>query len=109
MAARTNIIIDQGSDFEVTINLKDLDDQTIDLTGYTARAQMRKSYSSLRAYDFTTLVDTDEGYVVLSMPASLTDSIPAGRYLYDCELTSSSNVRTRLVQGIATITPQVTR
>ena len=32
-----------------------------------------------------------------------------GRYVYDVELTNSSNTRSRLVEGIATITPEVTR
>jgi hypothetical protein len=33
----------------------------------------------------------------------------AGRYVYDVEIISAANVISRLVEGIATVTPEVTR
>jgi hypothetical protein len=43
------------------------------------------------------------------MNAVTSANVTPGRYVYDCELTSSSNVVSRLVEGIVTVTPQVTR
>jgi hypothetical protein len=40
---------------------------------------------------------------------TVTNAIEAGRYVYDVELTSSGDKTTRLVEGIATVTPQVTK
>ena len=42
MAALSNIYIDQGSDFTTTISLTDSNGDVLNLTGYTALAQIRK-------------------------------------------------------------------
>lgn len=109
MAIRGNIVIDQGSDYEFKVNVENINNVPADLTGYTAAAQMRKYYTSSRAYDFDTQVDANNGIVILAMSANTTNTITPGRYLYDCELTSADGVITRLIEGIVTITPQVTR
>lgn len=109
MAIKSNIVIDQGSDFEVTINVKDANNNLTILTGYTGAAQMRKHYTSLTSYAFGVNVTANTGEVTLSMPANTSNYISPGRYVYDCELTSSSNTKTRIVEGIVTVTPQVTR
>lgn len=110
MAIKANLIIDQGASFESSFNVTDDDDATINLTGFTGAAQMRKHYTSVSYYTFNVAIDAVLGIVTLSMDANTTNTIPAGRYVYDCELTdTTSNVRSRLVEGIVTVTPQVTR
>lgn len=109
MAIKGNLVIDQGASFETNINVTDDDGIIVDLTGYTGVAQMRKHYTSLQYYSFTVTIDAPNGIVSLSMDSNTTNTIAAGRYVYDCELTSSNNVRSRLVEGIVTVTPQVTR
>lgn len=109
MAIKANLIIDQGANFETSINVTDDYDNAVDLTGYTGAAQMRKHYTSITYYTFNVAIDAISGVVTLSMDANTTNSIAAGRYVYDCELTDTSNVRSRLVEGIVTVTPQVTR
>ena len=109
MALKANLVIDQGTDFSTSINVTNDDGDVVDLTGYTAAAQMRKHYTSSNAYSFVTSVNEIQGIVTISMTANTTGSIAAGRYVYDCELTSNTNVITRLVEGIVTVTPQVTR
>jgi hypothetical protein len=47
--------------------------------------------------------------VALSMNAATTGSITAGRYVYDVESVDASGTVIRLVEGIVTVTPQVTR
>ena len=55
MAAVSNLYIDQGSDFSTTISLTDSNGDILVLTGYTAIAQIRKTYgSSTIAATFTT-------------------------------------------------------
>jgi hypothetical protein len=99
MAIKANIVIDQGSDFSTEISVTDDNGDPVNLTGYSAAAQMRKHYTSATAISF----------VALSMNAATSSNVTAGRYVYDCEITSSSNVVSRLVEGIVTVTPQVTR
>ena len=109
MAIKGNIIIDQGSTFSTTINVTDENDEIVNLTGYTGAAQMRKHYTSLNAHSFSVSISPLIGTVTLSMNATSTAVITPGRYAYDCELTASNGTKTRLVEGIATVTPEVTR
>lgn len=109
MAIKANIVIDQGTTFQTSINVTDVNDNAVNLTGYTAVAQMRKHYTSPTSYAFTTAISPIGGVVTLSMTANTTNNIVAGRYVYDCELTDSSGSVSRLVEGIVTVTPGVTR
>ena len=109
MAIKANLIVDQGADFVTSITVTDDNGEVIDLTGYTGAAQMRKHYTSVTYYSFTVDITANHGEVTLSLTANSSNNIPAGRYVYDCELTDSNGKKSRLVEGIVTITPQVTR
>lgn len=109
--ARANIIIDQGADFSTTITVRDTDGNIKDLSGHTGFGQIRKHYLSETAYDFEIVFQTpsSSGQVTLKMSRAETEKIEPGRYVYDVELTDQNDIRTRLVEGIVTVTPQVTR
>jgi hypothetical protein len=109
MAIKANLQIDQGADFSTEIDVLDDNGDVVNLTGYSGAAQMRKHYTSSTATNFTVAVNALAGTVTLSMNAVTSANVTPGRYVYDCELTSSSNVVSRLVEGIVTVTPQVTR
>lgn len=109
MAIKANLDIDQGSTFRTTINVTDENDDIVNLTGYTGVAQMRKHYTSSTSYSFTVSISPSIGTVTLSLTANATSNVVAGRYVYDCELTDTNGAVTRLIEGIATVTPQVTR
>jgi hypothetical protein len=108
MAAKVNIVIDQGATFNTTYTIHDAIDEPIDFTGFTANSQIRKAYSSSNSYVFDVAL-SNNGLVTLSMNAATTSSIVAGRYVYDVEVESLSGIRSRIVEGIITVTPQVTR
>ena len=109
MASKANIIIDQGATFSTDLNLTDEYGDPLDLSGYTANSQMRKWYtSSNAAATFTAAVNTETAVVTLSLTANQTSSIVSGRYVYDVEITNGNTV-SRIVEGIVTVTPQVTR
>jgi hypothetical protein len=109
MALKANMVIDQGASFSATVEVTDDNDDVINLTGYTANAQMRKHYTSLTAYSFSTSISPTTGVVTLSMNANTTNTISPGRYMYDCELTSDVGTIIRIIEGIVTVTPGVTR
>jgi hypothetical protein len=58
---------------------------------------------------FSTTVDGNNGIITLSLTANQTANMVGGRYVYDVELTDASNSISRIVEGIVTVTPQVTR
>lgn len=109
MAIKANIVIDQGADFSTSILLRDDSGNLLELDGYTVAAQMRKTYTSSTAVTFTATLETTTSEVILSLTNSETSALTPGRYVYDVELTTPSSTKTRLVQGIVTVTPEVTR
>jgi len=110
MATVANIFIDQGSDYSNIITVTASTGQALDLTGYTVASQMRKSYTSSTAYAFTaSLYVAAQGKVRIQLTAGQSEAIPPGRYLYDLEVTSSAGAKKRVVEGIVTVTPQITQ
>lgn len=109
MATKANIIIDQGTTFSTIINLTDDNGDPIDLTGYTGDSEMRKHYSSSNSTSFGVSLGGVDGTVVLTLSANQTSNLTPGRYVYDVEVTSGANVVSRIVEGIVTVTPEVTR
>jgi hypothetical protein len=108
MATKLNLFIDQGTDFSTTIEVEDEAGVPVNLSTYTGRAQMRKHYTS-NAYNTFTVAGYANGNIVISMNSSTTANISGGRYVWDLEVVSSGNVVSRIVEGIVTINPEVTR
>lgn len=109
MATKANLSIDQGATFETVLTLTDEDGNILDLSSSNAASQIRKSYSSSLAAQFSTSINVSAGEIILSLSANQTGNLVAGRYVYDVELTDSANSVTRIVEGIVTVNPQVTR
>ena len=109
MAIKANIIVDQGSTYSTSINLTDDEDNPLDLTNFTGAAQIRKSFTSTTAVSFNVTLGGANGTLTLALSANATANVTPGRYLYDVELTDSSNNITRVFEGIVTITPNITR
>lgn len=110
MAAFSEIVIEQGATFGSTLNVEDTYGNAINLYAYTANSQMRKSYYSSSATTITASVTgTANGEVTLSMTSSNTANLTPGRYVYDVIITSPTSVVTRVVEGIVTVLPSVTR
>lgn len=109
MAIKANLVIDQGSTFSATIDVIDASGQTFDLSSYVVTAQMRKNYASSSAVNFTAAQNGLLGQITLSLLHTATAALEPGRYLYDVEITSNAGAVTRVVEGIATVTPGITR
>ena len=110
MAALSNFYIDQGSDFSTTVSLTDSNGDVLNLTGYSALAQIRKTHGSTTiAGTFTTVLTADSGQLALSLTDTVTAAMDSGRYVYDVLLTDGSGDKTRVLEGQAILTPGVSR
>lgn len=109
MATKANLVIDQGTTYSTDINLTDENGDPLNLSGYSANSQIRKHYTSSNSIVFSTTINATSGVITLSLNANQTANIVSGRYVYDIELTDASNSISRIVEGIVTVTPQVTR
>lgn len=111
MAVVSNLYVDQGSDYTSIVTVISASGAPLDLTDFVAKSQMRKSYSSSQVFTFTTeIYDALTGRIKIYLNAEQSAAIPAGRWLYDVEITqASSGVKKRVVEGVVTVTPQITQ
>ena len=114
MAEQYSFVIDQGANWYLTITYKDSTGTAINLTGYTAAMQFRQTASSATAaLSLTTgagiTITGATGTIAIAATAAQTGDMAAAKYDYDLEITASSGVVTRLIQGVATVNAQVTR
>ena len=110
MAVYANLTVDQGSDFSSTITVEDVNGNITNLSGYTARAQVRRTYNSVTAYSMTaTIASAGAGQIGISLDSTTTSAMKPGRYVYDVEMISSGGVVTRVVEGQVEVMPRVTR
>jgi hypothetical protein len=110
LAGFVELTLEQGANFNTVLDLKDAAGGILNLAGYSVAAQMRKSYYSTSATDFTmTISDPGAGQITMAMNSANTANVTPGRYVYDILLTSGSGVKTRIIEGIVTVLPSVTR
>ena len=112
MSAGTyNLVIDQGSDFALDLVIKQAG-TALNLTNYSGRAQLRATVgaSSASASFSVTVTNASEGALKMQLAAATTTALAAGQYVYDLEIyTANDSIVKRIIQGGATITPEVTR
>lgn len=109
MAQIQNIYIDQGTTFSLSLVVNDQNGDPKDLSDYTAAAQMRRSYYTNTSISFNAEISLPEdGEVTVSLTATQTSAIKAGRYVYDIEITGEGET-VRVLEGIIVINPEVTK
>ena len=112
MAAYVELYVDQGATFNSIINITDdLTNDYINVANYTVRSQMRRSYysSSVTANLVCSVANSATGEIQLSLGAANTALIKAGRYLFDLETQDTNGNVVRVLEGIITVNPRITR
>lgn len=113
-AADYDLLIEQGATFDLSIVWKDNAGTPIDITGYSARMQIRKTYDSAPVISLTSAVGGGivlggvDGTIDITISANTTDDITILRGRYDLEL-ELAGVVTRLIQGSVDISREVTK
>jgi hypothetical protein len=118
IAGLYNITCQQGATFQRQVTWTDSARDAYNLTGYTARMQVRSDVTSntIIATLSTTAGNTGTitlggtaGTVDLLISATNTAALTAGQYVYDLELVSGGGVVTRLLEGNFKVSAEVTR
>lgn len=112
-AGTYDITIEQGSTFTRTITWKDENDTAVNLTGYSARLQMRESVDASSTFISLTngsgiTLGGVAGTILIEISATDTAAITQSG-VYDLELVSGAGVVTRLLQGNVILSKEVTR
>jgi hypothetical protein len=118
IAGLYNITCQQGATLQRQLTWTDSARDAYNLTGYTARMQVRDNVSSntivialstTAGSGGTITLGGTAGTVDLLIPAANTTTLTAGQYVYDLELVSGGGVVTRLLEGNFKVTAEVTR
>lgn len=121
LAGTYNITCEQGSTFSriITVEYPDPTDETVmlpyDFTDYTARMQIRRTIESTTVMiELTTenggITFTDEanGELTVTMSDTQTAALETSG-VYDLEIISDSGDVSKLIKGVFTLLPEVTR
>lgn len=111
MADYVELTIEQGATFSTEVTVNDANGNPKDLTDFTVRSQIRKSYYSTTAVNFEISIDSPiDGLITMEMSSNTTSNINPGRYVYDVQIQDNiTGIVTRIFEGIATVLPNVTR
>ena len=110
MAIAQNIIIDQDSDYSQEFTAKTDAGVVIDLTGASIDGMIRKSFASTAYTSFATAtVSATAGTFTLALTDVQTAALERGRHVYDVRVLDSTSTYTRVQEGVATVSPGVTR
>jgi len=112
MSGSLDLTIEQGATFSRVITIKDNSNVAVDITSDTFAGQVRKRHQSASteaAFSFT-ITDAANGEVTATISSTDTAAMTPGDFVYDIEWTQASDSSvTRLLEGVARVTPQVTR
>ena len=104
MAQKRNLNIDQGTTFQVTI---DLDVELLNLDGF---ASFRRSYTANSGINFVVETNSEMGVITLSLTPNQTVNLKPGQYVWDAYLAdNAANTSYRVLEGILTLNPRVTK
>ena len=82
-AGYQNLYLEKGATFEISIALDDVYGNNYDLTGATAKGQIRKSYYSANpTAEFYTNIDVTSGTIALSLDSEQTSNIFSSKNIY---------------------------
>lgn len=114
-AATDNLIIDKGATFKKTYVYQDSSRNPIDLTGYTAKMQIRPYIGSstviveLSTANGRITITPSEGKIELELADEETVVISEHSGVYDLEIEDSSGNITKLVRGTVSFIDEVTQ
>lgn len=109
-----DISADQGTDYAVTFTYRDSNNALVNLTGATARMQVRRFVESTNPFltmtnDSGITLGGAAGTIALLISAASLSAIPAGTYKYDIEIVTSGSVVVKLIAGSFILNGEVTR
>lgn len=111
MASYANISADQGADFQTSLELENINGDRVNLTNYTVYGQIRRTYKSSTAENFTvTITDALAGAITIELTSTQTAAMKSGRYVYDVYADDEVAGKTiKLLEGIFELIPSVTK
>jgi hypothetical protein len=111
MAKQQNLCVFQGDDWAAMVAVSNADRTPADLTGYTAKAQMREGIADQSwdvAAEFTCAVVVPN-LISISLTSDQTTPLEQSTYLWDLQVVSPQGIVTTLLGGSVQMIFEVTR
>ena len=107
--ATVNLRIDQGATYTNEWIWRQ-NGEPVDLTDYSARGHVRKTFNSPLLLDLTSYITLgDEGTITVEVPSTATEGLHWPGYArYDIELEDGDGIVTRLLEGKVVLSQEVT-
>jgi hypothetical protein len=109
----TELFCDQGATFNHIINLTDdVTNAPVNVANLIVSSMVRRSHFSLNpsANIICQITSAGEGEITLTMPSTVTANLKPGRFVFDVKaIDPVANTVSRLLEGIITVSPSVTR
>ena len=110
-STKWNQDINAGEDWIATLILKLANGTARNLTGYTISSKIKRHYKSVSPKETiaVTVLDAAAGEIKLTLTNTQTSALAYGKWLYDVELTKTSDsTKERVIEGTISIRPEVT-
>jgi hypothetical protein len=107
-----DLYIEKGTTFRRVFNLSNDDDSVVDLTGYSARLQVREKATDddpLATWTPQLTIDEEAGEITLLLTDVQTAALEFNKGVYDLEIESAGGETSRLLEGAVTCSDEVTR
>lgn len=101
LPANYDLSLYKGDYFQTSVVLKDNSGSPINLSGYTAKCSIKSGYSAVDGWNATCTITAVDGRVDIMFPSSVMETIDAGDYIWDFQVTNpGGNVRTYLTGDV---------
>jgi hypothetical protein len=114
MAGQKNFEVDQNATFTFILEYKDSNGNAVDLTGASAKMQVRDTKGGTKlAFTLTSplggiVIDAPNGKLTVRMTPTQTNKLFYPKSSYDIMITDSNGVKTKLIEGFLTLSRSVT-
>lgn len=106
---KADLIVYQGDDYGATVLVTNEDGTPADITGYTAKAQIRRAVADSDPEVVAELSATVQSpHVVLGLTHAQTELL-TGRYMWDLQLLTDESAIVTIMRGAVKVTNEVTR
>ena len=120
-AGKYALLIEQGATLDLELLYKDSNNVPVDVSSFTGKLQIRPDYADNTSTVYLTLTDPvingtgidfttsgSSGVMGIKVSAANTSTLTFDTALYDFEITDTNGIVTRLLQGTAQLSKQVT-
>lgn len=109
MTTQANLYVDQGVDFSIDLDVS-IDGEVITLDDKDFYCSFAKLYSTTPTANAAVVPLVGNNSIIeLSVSGETTENISPGKYVYDVIMVSPSGTKTKILEGLITVIPTITR